>query len=469
MKPNYLLLNLIVFLLLNTGNAQSIVGELKIDDNFKNIAQISGKFNDSITFHLIVNKDKETKKYESNIVFFGETELIKKLKVSVHEEKPKYVGINVNDNVVTFFNEIDGEIQIYDIDYLSEKVNKVTGLLKPFYIFSTNNYVLFIYSSSKRYFDFALIKNTKEVIRKKYSSKSSVLEQSFPEVNSDNSILVDNSDFVHKGFINDVKLFHYGSSLYALSEFKKDDRVKVVQYRFNGESEVNFFKVGNGDKIKQLNAFISKDLLFTFAMHKKVAQLDIYDLKSKQLLKSMTYSPDEFQYFNQVVKNGKDKIENFNAKRFYNGFFSPAIGSTYNGQLYVGVNQTINNGYDIEIGHVDKNTFSYSSNSLTNTDGLIQSGQLMVYEIFASAKRKGNFFKIHLDKDLNFLKEQPVLKYEDQVDRIEKVNAWIGNSYSVNKHPNKNALIPLANFTRFINYSRSDESYVIYNFSSRKF
>jgi hypothetical protein len=449
--------------------AQTKVGMIKIPESHKNISQVSGKFNDSITFHLLINKNKDTKRYESDLVFFGETEKIKTIKIIEHEEKPKYSAFNVNDNILTFINEINDEIQIYDVDFKSETIQKVKGLLKPFYIFSSDQHVLFIYSSSRRYFDFALIKNTKEVFRKNYSSKSSAFNQSFPEINSDNSILVDNDDFIHKGFINEVKLFYSKTSLYALSEHKWDDIVKVVRYKFNGESEVNFFKVGNGDKIKQLNAFISNDLLFTFCMHKKIAQLDIYNLNSSQLMKSISYSPDEFEYFNQIIKNGEDKTEDFNAKRFYNSFFSPAIGSTYNGQLYIGVNQTTDKGYDVEVGHVDKNTFSFPSNSLTNTEGLILSGQMMVYEMFASAKRRGNYFKIHLDEDLNFVKESPKLKHKDYVDRLKKVNTWIENSYEIRKFNNKNAMVPLENFTRFINYSGSDDSYILYNFSSRKF
>jgi ubiquinone biosynthesis protein Coq4 len=49
---------------------QNKIGDIKIKEGERNITNLSGALNDSVSFHLIINKLNENKTFKTSVVFF---------------------------------------------------------------------------------------------------------------------------------------------------------------------------------------------------------------------------------------------------------------------------------------------------------------------------------------------------------------------------------------------------------------
>ncbi|MEM6687629.1 MAG: hypothetical protein AAF617_17760, partial [Bacteroidota bacterium] len=231
----------------------------------------------------------------------------------------------------------------------------------------------------------------------------------------------------------------------------------------------------NEGKIKKLNSFIIDDFVFVFSMERKLANLAIFNLQTQELIKNYEYNTADFGIVHKVVQNGVDKTNSFKPKPFFKSYFPQAIGSTYNAELYIGVNKTVNDVYIAQIGHVDKNTFrnanagnfwwcypafelNYNAIGGNFSGGFNPAGaSMMIFEAFAENKRKGNFFEIQLDSILEPTDEKSAATFDyfdlgTYHERLEEV-------FSLNKY----FLIPLKTSVRFINFDKKNNSYAVYN------
>jgi len=474
-----LLTFLTLFLNFTYVYSQELIGEIKIDENHRNITNLSGALTDTISFHLLIDKIKDTKSYETSITFFDHKKLTKTITLGTKKKRPVFLAFHTNEMVLTLIETRKEKTVIHDIDYVTGTINSVEIDKRPKSVFSHNNITILVLGKSDFLIDLAFIKSSQDIEKQRFAFKPGVEKSVLFYINNTNTDFVDNTSFIDKGFIKDVRGFYRNSSLTLIKDDKRNKVINLIELAPKNVTKLRQVQLKSEGRIKKLNSFIVDDLLFAFSMERKVANLSIFNLETLELVKNFEYNTDDFGIVNRVIKNGIDKTNSFNPKSFFKSYFPQAVGSTYNAELYVGVNKTVDNKYIVQVGHVDKNTFrntdagnfwwcypAFGLNYNTNTGNITggfnyANASLFIFEALAENKRKGNFFEINLDTNLESTNETGGLKFE-----YFDLEAYT-NTLNETAKLKKFFLIPLKEEVRFINFDKEKNSYSIYNLPKR--
>lgn len=474
----FLIFFLLLFLNLFSSSiyAQDLIGEIKISENEKNITNLSGALNDSISFHIIINKDKNTNEYVSTIHFYNESSLTKQLFIFRGSEIPVYLAFHVNNSILTLTSELQNKIVVTDVDYLNEKVSSNDIQMTPKSIFSHKNITYLVRQIDFETIDLAVIKTSDNISRYFIGSNTKSEKKLFTSMFSDKLEFINDQQFIEKGSLKKYKGFYYNENLVFIFDDENGGDVEIYIINNSGVLSSKKIIVEKHAKIKKMNSFLKDNFLFTFYMLKDVAYLNIYDMLTLNLVKRIDYTENELGPRNKVVVNGVEQSNDvFNPKAFYNSFFPQAIGSVYNPELYIGVNKSVEGNYILQIGHADKNNFynesafnfwwSYPafqvnyniSSGIMSVNFNPNSVTLLVFEALASEKRKGNYFELQLDKNLTKLEEpqSPEYHYID----VKSYNNRLKNVMKLKNH----FLIILKNTVRLINFDKESDSYKLYN------
>jgi len=475
-KIQRIVISIISFLICcHNLQGQELIGEIKIPKNYVNITNLSGSLNDSITFHLIINKNKKVKNYQSKLYFFNESKQSKVIDLPVEEKKPIYLAFHTNDSMLTLIRKPKKGTTIEDINYLTGEIISKTFSLEIRKILSHKNTTFLMGKMFNGSLDYAMIKNTKSIKRKILHSNKKIATTFFKYFIKD-SELINDVQFIENGPIKVFKGFYNNENLSFVNDAKKQGEINIINIDHEGNIDTKKISVNKKSKLKKMSSFIKGTFLFNFSMSKTNAFLNIYDIKTSQLIKSITYNMKTFGPYTNIVINGKKTNESFNKKRFYKSFFPQAIGSMYNAELYIGVNKSDKDGYIVKIGHLDKNTYKNQSSenfwwhspafSLQYNvgSGRFSSGfnpvagaSLLIFHALAENKRKGNYFEINLDADLNHTEEKltPFHKFFDENQYLFRIK----NLMTLKRH----FFIPQKKNVRMINFNRKDNVYLLYN------
>lgn len=477
------LLLLLFTLISSVSFSQKLIGEIKINADEKNITNLSGKFNDSISYNIIINKKTNSEHHESILYFYSKNNFIKSSPLLVTKNKPNFLTYHINEDILTLTREVNNKVLVYDYDYKTDKVISSEIQINPKGIFSHEN-VIFITNklSETNVLKMIKVKSSTDITKTVVYPKTSLEKELLRSFTGENFEFINDLQFIEKGSIKKYKGYYDGTDLILTKD--DDNSGKVSFFRINTEGNIDskVFNIPDGKSSKKLKSFYKDEKLFVFNMHKSDAFLSIYDTQSSKTLKSINYNTEDFGPHNKVVINGKETTDNFkNKKRFYKSFFPQAIGSVYNAELYIGVNKSINDDYIVQIGHVDKNKFQNNTAnnywwgySAFSTNYSVSSGSfsasfsasfnpaafsLIFFQALADEKSKGNFFEIDLDKgSLNLKdKQKPKLhavdnkKYNDRLSNIMKLK--------------NNFYISMSDYVRFINFDKKNNTYHLYNLS----
>jgi len=477
---NHSTLKLIIFIglffNLTYSYSQKLIGEIKIDKTYRNITNLSGALTNEISFHLLINKLKNNNVYETSITFFNQKELTKTILIGSHTNKPVFLSFHVNEMVLTLIEEHDKKTIVHDINYTTEKINSVEINQNPKSIFSHNKTTFIVLRKNEVLLDLAFIKSSQDIKRKTYSFKPGIEKDILNNIGNKKTDFVDNTVFINKGFINNLRAFYNEPSLLFLKDDKKNKVITLLTIEPDGKIKTNRINLKKEGKIKKLNSFVIDDLLFAFSMESKLANLSIYNVETLKLIKNFEYNSTDFGITNKVVKNGIDKTNSFKPKPFFKSYFPQVIGSTYNAALYVGVNKTTQSEYIVQVGHVDKNTFrnpnagnfwwnypafglNYNVSNGSLNGGFNPAGAvtMVVFEALAENKRKGNFFEINLNTNLEPTNE--IKKLEFEYFDSEKYKKRLMKIFKLHKY----YLIPLEKEVRLINFDKKNGTYLVYN------
>lgn len=458
-------------------NAQSLIDRITINDREKNITNLSGKLNNSNTFHLIINKNKETKEIKSTLYIYNKEKQIKSFPTIVTKDEPKYLTYHLNDNILTLINETENGIKITDYDYLNETIDSISiDRLKPKSIFSHENvtYLTSGFTNNK----LIMVKVTSsKIISKMLLKSNNSLENSFLyNINSkDNCEFINDKQFIDKGSIKEYKGFYNNGKMIFLKDNHKKSTLSIFTIDDKGIISTKSIDINNKQKAKRQTSFLKDSLLFTFNMGNEKALLDIYNFSTLELKKRFEYTKDEFQPINKLIKNGKESTDNFKSSSFYKSYYV-SIGSTYNPALYMNINKSKDKNYIIEVGHVDKNKYqnmsannfwwnssafgyNYNINS-GNISGAafgIGAAQMIIYGAIADYKRQGNYFTLNLNNELTNTTNEQEPEYYNIDEKLYR--ARLSKVMSLKK----DYLISLEDYTRLINYDKESNSYKIYN------
>jgi hypothetical protein len=471
-KYKILFICIIITLGINqTTWSQGLIKSIPIEG--KNVANLSGAVNDSISFHIIINKI--SKAYNSKVYFFDKNEEINNIEIYNKEDKPNYLAFHVNDSTLTLVKESKNKkIIIQDVNYINGETSSSTIPFEANKIFSHKNITFIVGHDLNNVYPFIFIKKRLDTEIKFITPKND-LETSFFNSLSKKSEFVNDKQFLNNGPILKYKGFYNGEDLIFTNEDKRKGLINILTINQSGLIVNQNVPVRNKRELKRLSSFVKDSLLFTFKMYKEFSYLDIYRLNSLKKVKVIPYSKSNFGLHNKVVLRGKDVTKSVTPKKIYKDFTPQAIGSTYTPALNIAVNKTINNEYVIRIGHLDKGSYDnkttknfwwnnnqYLLNFNLNTGSISFSplaAQKVIFDAFAYVKNTGNYFELNLNQSLEKKNHTNVLKHYDIDEKVydERLKRMI----ILNKH----FYIIQKDYVRLINFDKKEKTYNIYNLS----
>ena len=458
-----------------TGISQELIKTIPIEG--KNLTNLSGPMNDSISFHIIINKVDGD--FNSRVHFFNREKELNSLEIYKDTHKPSYLCFHVNGSTLTLIRETEDEkILIQDVDYISGQTASKKINFEPRQIFSHSNITFVSGGRFNQSYPIAFIKNTEESEFKLYTPKNKT-EREFLSNLSKKAEFVNDLQFLNNGPIMEYKGFYNGGELLFIHDNKKEGLTNIIVVNPTGLVSDKIVPVRNKNSLKRLSSFVKDSLLFTFRMYKEAAYLDIHELESLERLNTFHYTKPYFGAYNRIVQRGKDITDSFSPKKVFSDFTPQAVGSMYLPALNIAVNKTVNNEYVIRIGHLNKNNYNNTStyNYWWNNDAYIlnydlNSGKLsgnaaaasgafamMMFQAMADAKDTGNYFELFLNQSLEQTNSIENYQFYD----IDK-NVYDAELEEKMTLKNQFYILQKENI-RLINFDKASNTYNIYNMS----
>ena len=478
-------------LIAHCAYSQTLLDTISIAAGKRNITNLSGKLNDSVSFHMIINKVKSNQEFESVMHFVGKVKNAKVFDPIITDSKPTFLTFLKNGSVVTFLRKKKTKgYEVIDFDYSTKQIRKKSLNISHGALFDFED-ILFIGLEpvSEIVGNIVRIKASDDAQIISVNLKDNqVLKRVFKQMNKSKRNIkniieaINDKAFISNGPILPTKAYYHNDRLIFVVDDNKTSTTSVFPIAQNGLVKAKEFFVLNKKKSKRQNSFLKGNLLFIFSMLKNISELNIYNIKTDKKIKKIVYNSKTLGHHQKIVSAGKDVTKTVKYKRFYRGFFTSGGIETgsYQPGLYVAVNPTENNDYLVRIGHVNKtvyypiNTFwgnfnAFQLNHHTTTtaknlgigagvaSGIAVGVFAIVSNELAKEKNKGNYLEFSLDKNMELIKEpqQPLYKYFD----IEKYEEFLKNKeYKLKKH----FVIDMKDKVRFINFDSKAKTYFIY-------
>lgn len=467
--------NLLFILISQFIFSQTQIDKINIDSKDIQVTNLSGKLNDSISFHLIINKFKHSTMHKSILYLYSKTKKVKTFPELITSEKPNFLSYHINQNTLTLIRNEHSKIEVIDYNYFKKGYIKSSFPFKVKTIASHNNQTILLGEYKKNKSKIAFIKSSEDIKRLdvKPNTKS---EKVFLKnlMSNKHSEFINTGIYLKKGSIKAYKGFLNNQKLVYVHDNKKKSIVTLFTINNNGEIKSKWYNVSNGEKSKKIRSFLLNEFLFVFTMKVNISVLKIYSIKTDKLIKSFEYNDINFGPNNKVIIKGEDVTGDFSPKKFLNSFSSTVFGSEYLAELYIGVNKSVNNNYIIQIGHVDKNNFNnntsynnwwykpafhlnFSSNG--EIQGSFNTQNIVSYIIsyLANEKRKGYYFELNLNQDLTI--NEKLLSHKYPFFNTDYYIKDVEDKLKLKNH----FFLEMNNFVRLINYDKKNNSYNIYN------
>lgn len=487
---NYWVVLFFIFCFSSLASGQPLISEIKLSKDLKNISNLSGKLNDSVTFHLLINFQKKAALYDLTPYIVDAENRLDSIKKIYFKEKPNFESFFSDGKTLTLISQLNGKLMLISLDYEQKTSSQNYLEMRPDKILSYQDFCLVF--QRPVVFDqinFTLIRSKDSVTNIRVGIKNKKQRSFFKDLFSGTGI-VRAKDKVD--FIND-RIYNEKGSIKPIKGFWHQKRFVFFSNDKGNRNFINIFDIDTKGKLTERSLdisassasfishkalFFKDDLIFVFKIENKRGQLSIFDFKTLQLLKTFNYDNNSVDNFNEVVVNGNTiSKENFNPRKFLRGFNAKAM-NTYSPSAYLGVNQDrTSKNYLIEIGHVHGSTYHYPNGGNKwwqydeffnhnsefrgakgmNAGSFVSFGMGMIAMANQEEKMKGNYLKLQLDQNLNFTNKEfiPQFQYFER-DKYEK-------KYNPDRKLKKYFFLPLKNDVRLISFNKSDNSYSIFS------
>ena len=455
----------------------------------KNTANLSGKLNSKVSFHLITNYSRKNKLHETTPYFIDKEGKIDSLNKFYHVKKPDFISFFINDDLLSIVEVLDTRTRVSFLDYKAKEVSQQFLTINADKVFSHNNFCLII---EKQYdnidqINFSFVRNKDSLNKIEVLAQNKTQRVFFRDLVGFNdflspiakSELINEEIYVNKGSIKPIQGFWNNNKLIFLSKDKNNNNTyNIFELDLNGNLTERHLNLKSLSYIQKKAAFLKDNYIFVYFINNQEGRLVIYDFKTLEQVKSIPYSKLNFDTYNEVVVNGKKvSKDEFKINKFLNSFNSLIIGTTYAAQLYIGVNKDQGDeNYIVEIGHVDKNIYrnlnaqnfwwqydSFHTNSFfanggsLGTVGALSLGMSIIAEAFAEEKRKGNYFRVNFNESLDFSTQDftPKHTYFD----TNKYVDFYGEKIKLKNY----FFMDFKEKVRFINYNKKEKKHEFFN------
>lgn len=329
-----------------TINATEGETTYKLSDNQKIIGTYSGDINRESSMHLIIYKNKSSKKHGIKPFYITKEGKTIQFDEINFEKQPSIISYHLNgDNLVLLVKESLKKTDRLNILNINVKTNEVNSMAiedfeSPNLIFRLKNKTLLItkedeFLLTKEIMNAKNIRDIETPIESKY-------ESSFNDFFDTTLDAINTNEYVKNGSVNDTKAYYSNNTL-IFDTSKNGIRTLILDLNKN---TIKFNRIDvNIKDYKDINSFIHDNKLFVFGNNKKDINIKTFDvITGEKLFESNLLEDLSDQFGNEDIKA---LIKKSSRKAF-------KVTGT--------VNETVEDNMVINIDYVDTRTYNYNYN-----------------------------------------------------------------------------------------------------------
>jgi len=363
------------FFILQTNFSQDLKQIPFNKKQYKLLNTYTIKVADSSSLHFIVAKNLTTKRID--FLPYYATNLVKKLATFSFDKQPILLSTHIYKNkLVLIYKKAIKSKEIFSkaFDFIADKIST------PKLIFDIDNtYDILITLESRTIFisfsKFRLkvttVYDSDKIAVNSFSTKTKKDQEMLKGLKSKNIFLepasykfdyVATNKYVEIGSIKTGHFFLDSNILILTRDVKKKANTSFLKLDLNKTQKqyLNFREFKNKlKKVKQIRSFYFEDKLFQFAISSQDASLQIFDVSTGLILKTFDYTKSNFGPYNKYFFKSKE-IEP-NPSRFFNSFKKFRPYSMYFPSIFIVANKSTDNGFVVEMGHINGAVYNYNS------------------------------------------------------------------------------------------------------------
>lgn len=342
---------------------------IKLEKHFKVESTFSGDFSKekSTSFHLILTKNKKTKKYDTFIYLFDGNNT-NKIGVLTQEKSHGINSFYKNGNILTLLISYkikrDHFVKRVDIDVVSNKIKEHKAISNEDLLTSlrTDSKVYFVYKTKKELkvivlSDLDINKETKYVFKKRNDEVKEYFNNTFVTA-------VKTDEFVANGAVSNARLYLSDSKLFFTKQ--DDNYTELLSFNISDDALKPSFKIFNNNlnrlNFKKNTSYVLKDKIFLLGLGKKEASFSVFNIDNQDPLNTVDLNDNLLT----KASKGKDFV---NIKEF----LKQAAKNKHNAT--VTVNKSVNNKLNVRIDYVDV-SYSYNYNWWWHHQWMFQMNQM---------------------------------------------------------------------------------------------
>ena len=444
-----------------------VISEWELPEKDKSIQSFSGVFNDSISFHVVVNKTKQPKGFQSIIHFISNDGEYKKYDLNLLSKKNEYLSYHINKGILTLISRPDQQtIHVEDVHLESGIVNtkKIEYNAAVALKSDSLNVLINRYSSVNSYPpEFLFIKNanqhwrTEQVAEKSYDKKT--IRRSETILNYLINSLRGNS---HLGFryINtgEYSKYGFGSGFFGPRGYIYKEQLYFLDY--DSQTGYSVFKVHDSGKLKRkeinttklsgkvfLSYLFQEELFLITRLNEKQFELNIIGLDEDGPAEKVQLDPQLLHGMSKVMFDHKEvESDSLQIKKALDAI----TGKESTGKFLV-VNHLRNGLKSVRLGDgaisSKSSSFSPSSNQPFNS-----------YVEVSIEDQPKNMIEFTLNKNNRLLPYSDEYLYPMPI--ASKHEELILDYLSIKKVP----IVTNGSYTRCLVFEKETNSYKIYQF-----
>lgn len=332
--------------------------QIELPENQKLESSFSIDVSNNKSLHLLMVKNKDTKKWNYR-VFFVESDLkTRELETVDFNNMPSILTFHGDEKQTTFtlYCEKSRELTFLDINHQTGKqqILVLPNQDKPeIAIHDRQKSVLVNAISGGLNFQIFNIQNSNQFKKSEFSLSGSALINEVSQIFEVDPQAINQNEYVKSGSIAPQKVYLSDNKLYLTKEYLKQRETRVYMIDLeNPTSLVEVYKPSDDYRFLDFNSYISDNHLFVVgtaqpnAFHSEQNRNDVMisiaDLSQKSLLKKFWLSED-------VFKNTADEK--------YKSFLDQNGENNY--KVTITVNKTKNNYLKFRIGRENKFEYNY--------------------------------------------------------------------------------------------------------------
>tara|TARA_A100000171_G_scaffold52224_1_gene69644 strand:+ start:31737 stop:33137 length:1401 start_codon:yes stop_codon:yes gene_type:complete len=301
---------------------------------------------ENATIHLIIVKNKDTKKYDLIPFYMNSQQMVNQFETSSFEDVPDIFAYHTNGDVVSISTFQDKTIAVLDYNLQNGSVLEKTweSKDKPVIKFIDATKTKYLERTDKETLELTTITTSADVQTKKISV-SKEFQKAIKEIFKEPVSIVDNQNFVKHGAISEIQGYFNDETIYFTfyDYFQKDTPEILIIDITTGIISQKQILQDVLEKPTDFNAHIVDDMLFASFLTKEDLAFQVYDAKSGSVKQSHTLNGTLSQL--RTIK-GKRLAYLKKTKKF-------KFKST------VSVNKTQDNKYAVVVDVVNRDTYHH--------------------------------------------------------------------------------------------------------------